>query len=143
MPQNIECLILSSIAFLVLGCDGSSPTAATTPASANSPNAPGPPSTATGKLSLSPPGPRRTQQELLARITELSQHKKVVANPIPTVPVAGGKPFKLNDRGEVVAIDLRYSAATDDDLARIKESTQLERIDLTGTDVTDTGLSHL
>src|SRR6476646_10593397 len=55
---------------------------------------------------------------------------------------AGGS-FQKNQAGQIVEVDLTSTWITDDDLARIAGLTELRKLNLSYTKITDLGLEHL
>src|SRR5438045_9623288 len=54
-----------------------------------------------------------------------------------------GGSFQKNQAGQIIEVDLTSTWITDDDLARIAELTELRKLNLSYTKITDLGLEHL
>jgi len=58
-------------------------------------------------------------------------------------PLPGDLPYRMEQGGRMVEIDLHYTPATDDLLKKLENLPDLETLDLFGTKITDAGLESL
>ncbi|MEK6262463.1 MAG: hypothetical protein AABP62_28015 [Planctomycetota bacterium] len=82
-------------------------------------------------------------KQLIARLTELKGKTNRPPTAVPSVPLLGNQPYLLDSAGQLTAIDLPYTPATDADLEMFKGLDAVNSINLTGTQITDAGLEHL
>ena len=83
------------------------------------------------------------QSEVIALIERLAAQKNKPPNSPPSLPLLGRKSYLLSDQGELQEVDLAYTPATDDDLAKLATIPSIETLQLTGTKITDEGIKHL